>query len=326
MSYIDFAIPALDREQLQALMSMLATAFDIEQPSHLQQSPIATRRSFQLSAADGPWIFRLDPAVGDRPAALAFEREVCHVLENKPCCWPKVRRSRGGDWFAEITVGKRSCLAICQRFETDCRVAQQPEDLFRFGEHMAMMHETLALLDVQSVPAARRLDADLLIFSPLDQTVRYIGESKSTQSAYRFLKERIVPYLSFDGARVCHGDAHEYNALIRKDNSCFFIDTEYMSYGPQAYDIGTAAWNIGLHGNFEGLGRFLTGYQERGALSRELLDELWTWIVVRHVWWLGLRAVLADAVPIQGGAAFIRRELETIWRVEAIWDSLKAYR
>ena len=106
-----------------------------------------------------------------------------------------------------------------------------------------------------------------------------------------------------------HGDCHLGNFVIGQNQNFGLLPSPFQGQLPIGYDLATAIWSLLQSHDTETAIRFLKSVSSEGKVPPELAGSLVHLIVLRCIWWIGLRCTWRKAVPFET-ISLIERHLE----------------
>lgn len=255
---------------MNELISQLSRLFD-RQVLHLQRIPSLRNLLFRVQVPDGNWIVKLRQTEN-----AEFRLISSYALPLK--AFP-VRCS--------VQYQGESYQASAYSVLSGNDVPITEGGFASLGRAIGQMHQ--GWKNSSCPDWLPEVSVKQLIFEPLEalasitspQTVTYAHQVAEILQAYR------DPMI----LGICHGDAHDRNAVIQSDGSAAFFDFEDACWCWRAYDLATCIWGSFRFGGSQILwSSLLNGYESVHRLT-DLEEALLPYLVfARQLWWLGLHA------------------------------------
>ena len=165
------------------------------------------------------------------------------------------------------------------------------DSFFQMGKALGLMHQSW---DFKQCPEwLPEVSVAELIEIPLSQLAKVCSKNDLLlpQHYGKQVAEILQKYRQPELLGVCHGDAHDKNALLQKDGSIAFFDFEDVCWQWPAYDLATCIWGSFRFGGEPLLWEALIeGYAAVDGIAEEQLDLIPYLLFARHLWWMGLYA------------------------------------
>lgn len=185
---------------------------------------------------------------------------------------------------------------------------------FNYGRMLAQIHKQTDKISLNK--DLKRFDIDLhyLLDEPLDcakeffnrKEKEYIYLKDIAEKLKNKIKENLPKVPPFYG--ICHGDIHDENAFFNKNDKPCIFDFDCFGYGWRSYDIAsflrsliddrTNYWQKKqLQKEVKDLFKsFLKGYSQVRELSKEELESIYIFVLIRKIWGLGFCAKKCDDI------------------------------
>jgi Ser/Thr protein kinase RdoA (MazF antagonist) len=263
--------------------------------------------TYAVEVGDRRYVFRLYRRRWRTEDDVRFELDfVAHAAANgAPVAAPVVRRDGGLLTWVEAPEGRRMGVlfehAPGEGYALRGKAGGQNTE--KYAAAVARLHHA----SEGFASTARRFALDMRHL--LDEPTAALGaflrdrpdDARYLADVGAFLRRRIDD-LAADGLEwaVCHGDLHGGNAHLHPEHGLTFFDFDCCGMGHRAYELAVFRWTTALPGqntgtsSFELWDRFLAAYREHRAVGDRELAATDAYVPIRHVWWMGMRAINAD--------------------------------
>ena len=233
-----------------------------------------------------------------------FELDWLHYLhtQNLPVSYPIRRRDGGFLGTLQAPEGKRYWALFDYAAGTIGPFMDESVAPI-YGKTIAQIH--LASDGFRSNHQRLHLDLEFLLEQPLRQINQAIGVRRPEDMAYLDdLAEQLrdgMAQLPFSGHEygIIGGDFNGINHHLTEENQITHYDFDTCGYGWRAYDLAVFRWS---QGKKEELWLpFLQSYQSVRPLSETEQRSIPTFVVLRHLWWMGAHTTYANSPQAPSG-------------------------
>lgn len=293
---------ALDTPQMA---SILGKAFGLWDAT-IVTNP-ALRDGFVAVSHDKPYLMRLDPAREIDRRRVAFERSFAAQC-SRSLGWPACLRTNLDEWSSGVVVEGRNLLLSGEQYLHQSHRVKSLDDFKALAEHMARFSKFKPHIEYDG-KAAPRLDLHFLRSVACPKIIAVSAYPGWVEPTIASLLDHVETECSTLKWEINHGDAHEDNALVASGGEAFFVDTEFACLAPAGYDIATLIWDIHMRRGKDDALFFCRLMHDAGFQSPEVASKLTALMIMRKVWWLGLRASRSRDGTIPS-RTFIEQQLE----------------
>jgi len=296
----------------QALLAHIKDHYDFQKPIHLKYFLRGMNDTYIVETGSGKYIFRVYRADRRNRSEIAFELDVLNYLNQNDVNVSIPFARKDGSFINEFWVTEGVKHGVMFSFaEGHEKPIHTLEDSYLFGQSVARIHKVTE--HFRSEHARENLDLEYLIDRPLDIIKLHMGHRLED---YYFihkwiseLKEQLANKIE-EGLDwgICHGDLHgNTNAAFTDDGQLTHYDFDICGYGWRAYDIAEFRLAREIHSGHdkdevERLWQaFLNGYRQVRDLSRNDVEAVSIFVVLRQLWLFGLCFTEAELI---GGADF----------------------
>jgi len=296
----------------QALLAHIKDHYDFQEPIHLKYFLRGMNDTYIVETGSGKYIFRVYRADRRNRSEIAFELDVLNYLnENDVNASIPIAR-KDGNFINEFWVTEGVKHGVIFSFaEGHEKPIHTVEDSYLFGKSVAHIHKVTE--HFSSEHARKNLDLEYLIDRPLD-IIKLHMEHRLED--YHFIHKRISELKEQLANKIeegldwgiCHGDLHgNTNAAFTDDGQLTHYDFDICGYGWRAYDIAEFRLAREIHsghdkGEIERLWQaFLNGYRQVRNLSRNDVEAVSIFVVLRQLWLFSLCFTESELI---GGADF----------------------
>jgi Ser/Thr protein kinase RdoA (MazF antagonist) len=290
----------------RAIADEVLTHYDLGGVSRCELLSHNQNDLFLVVGGRGRFVLRVSPArdllAPRSTAGVAYELDLLGHLAGRgfPCPRPLSRRD-GRPWCVlEAPEGPRVGVLFGHVMGNAVgSAALDPEVGVRYGRLVASFHTIADGLRSGATPP--QLSLERLMERPLELAEPVLAER---QHDLRFLRglssavrERLADIVVRD-VGPCHGDLTGGN-LHANGSALALLDFEWCGVGLRAYDLAVFRWTALIAQHLAGWteerseavwAAFLRGYQGERGLDAADLAAIAPFTIVRHFWFLGLRA------------------------------------
>jgi|GEM_PF-4030901 len=237
----------------------------------LRQLPSLRNLLFRVRLAESSWVVKLTegetpefPLLSLRPLPLTVYPERCYLTYE------------GKTWLA--------CAYSCLEGR---EIPPTPGGFALLGRAIGEMH--CVWQDCERPVWLPDTSVETLITAPLAALSDFV--SPQTRQYAQAVGEILSEYRDPALLGICHGDAHDCNALRQANGQAAFFDFEDACWCWRAYDLATCIWGSLRFGSTQRLwNAFLSAYDTVHPLT-DLEEALIPYLIfARQLWWLGLNA------------------------------------
>lgn len=160
------------------------------------------------------------------------------------------------------------------------------------GQALGTLHS--AMENFTSQHLRFELNWEHLIETPLNRIEPFLVHRSQDWDFLRFFTDRLqkqLVSLAPADKGFCHGDVHECNINIFKENTVTFFDFDCCGVGWRAYDLATFRWSARWQNKeAEAWQPFLHGYREARNITEADLQTIPLFVAIRNIWLMGLHA------------------------------------
>lgn len=281
------------------LAAEIAPDYEIGQPVECRFLNQGLNDTYLVKTVDDSYILRVYRLNWRSLSDILYEVDLLTHLGRRraPVSVPIARRDGRFSRIMRMPEGNRH--AVLFTYARGDPPAWPPDEAYcrLYGSAAAEIHSGLD--DFSSDHERFPIDLDYLLDRPLQAILPFLQNRLDDAEYVRGLADRLKERVTLlDGALqqgVCHGDFHGGNCHVSDDKALTFFDFDCCGRGWRAFDIATFRWGAKLNGADEKIwSAFLEGYTARRALSEVDREAVPLFVLIRHIWLLGLHTANAS--------------------------------
>ncbi len=283
----------------QALLVHIKDNYDFQEPIHLKYFLKGMNDTYIVDTESSKYIFRVYRADRRNKSEIAFELDVLNHLNGNNVSVSVPITKKDGTFINDFLVMEGVKHSVMFSYaEGNEKPIHTVEDSYLFGKSVAHIHKVTEHFKSEHVRDT--LDLEYLIDKPLN-IIKLHMEHRLED--YHFIYELILGLKEQLAMKIeegldwgfCHGDLHGNTNVAFADNEeLTHYDFDICGYGWRSYDIAEFRLAREIHSghNKDEVERlwkaFLNGYRNVRDLSRNDVEAVSLFVVIRQLWLFSL--------------------------------------
>ncbi len=287
----------------QAIVERILCRYELAEPVSCEFYKLGVNDTYRILSANRLFFLRIYTPMYSDPSAIQREIDLLLALERGDLSVGAPVADRDGEYTQAVSAPEGQRYAVLLRGGKGRPIdVRDMEQIRAVGAWAGAFHDAANCLDLSGVRAP--MDMQRMVYGNLAQFLpRLAGRPKDTAFAEHFaeqLAERLAALpLDCNDIGIIHGDLHNGNSVYHAESGTQAFDFSDSAIGWRLYDLGVFLFSIRTsipqkQQRSRTWNRFIRGYRTQRALTREQLDKVLLFSVLKKFWLLGFHSTMSD--------------------------------